>query len=95
MVKAEMDTDFEDECKEIVQRRVTVTEKLKKIDKDSNQTANQSPSKMQVGEMRHLDDDCTNYIANFQSEFYVMRPWAIYWRIFHTYATIEFYTKKN
>jgi len=48
MVKAEMDTDFEDECKEIVQRRVKVTEKLKKIDKDSNQTANnQSPSKMQ------------------------------------------------
>ena len=40
MVKAEMDTDFEDECKEIVQRRVKVTEKLKKIDKDSNQTAN-------------------------------------------------------
>ena len=50
-----MDTDFEDECKEIVQRRVKVTEKLKKIDKDSNQTANQSPSKMQVGKMGHLD----------------------------------------
>ena len=58
MVKAEMDTDFEDECKEIVQRRVKVTEKLKKIDKDSNQTANnQSPSKMQVGKMWHEDND--------------------------------------
>ena len=77
MVKAEMDTDFEDECKEIVQRRVTVTEKLKKIDKDSNQTANQSPSKMQVGKMGHLDNYCTNYIANFQPELYVLHPWAI------------------
>ena len=30
LVKAEMDTDFEDNCKEIVQRRTKLTEKLKK-----------------------------------------------------------------
>ena len=30
LVKAEMDTDFEDNCKEIVQRRKKLTEKLNK-----------------------------------------------------------------
>ena len=48
LVKAEMDTDFEDECKEIVSRRQKATEKLKKIDKDHPELAPVSPSKMQV-----------------------------------------------
>ncbi len=43
-----MDTDFEDECKEIVSRRQKATEKLKKIDKDHPELAPVSPSKMQV-----------------------------------------------
>jgi len=47
LVKAEMDTDFEDECKEIVERRVKVSEKLKKISKEQPDTNNGSPSKMQ------------------------------------------------
>jgi len=48
LVKSEMDTDFEDECREIVERRTKVTNKLKKIDQDNPQQANQpSPSKMQ------------------------------------------------
>ncbi len=48
LVKAEMDTDFEDECKEIVSRREKATEKLKKIDKEHPELAPVSPSKMQV-----------------------------------------------
>ena len=42
-----MDTDFEDECKEIVERRTKVTSKLRKMDKE-NPVLIPSPSKMQV-----------------------------------------------
>ena len=42
-----MDTDFEDECKEIHRRRVEATDKLKKFDKNSSKPAVASPSKMQ------------------------------------------------
>lgn len=51
LVKAEMDTDFEDECKEIHRRRQETSDKLKKLDKDQGERDNQkvakSPSKMQ------------------------------------------------
>merc|ERR1712112_342378 len=50
LVKAEMDTDFEDECKEIHRRRLEASDKLKKINKDESKAAKQtpsSPSKMQ------------------------------------------------
>lgn len=50
LVKAEMDTDFEDECKEIHRRRIEASDKLKKIDKDEAKVTKQitaSPSKMQ------------------------------------------------
>ena len=57
LVKAEMDTDFEDECRDIQRRRAEASDKLKQLDKDS-QTATKagkgggaapgSPSKMQV-----------------------------------------------
>ena len=47
LVKAEMDTDFEDECKEIVERRCKATEKLKEIDM-TQKNLGPSPSKMQV-----------------------------------------------
>merc|ERR1719266_115074 len=47
LVKAEMDTDFEDECKEIHRRRVEATDKLKKFDKNASKTVVGSPSKMQ------------------------------------------------
>ena len=45
-----MDTDFEDECKEIHRRRIEASDKLKKIDKDEAKVTKQitaSPSKMQ------------------------------------------------
>ena len=45
-----MDTDFEDECKEIHRRRLEASDKLKKINKDEAKAAKQtpsSPSKMQ------------------------------------------------
>ena len=42
-----MDTDFEDECKEIHRRRVEATDKLKKFDKNASKPAVASPSKMQ------------------------------------------------
>ena len=45
-----MDTDFEDECKEIHRRRLETSDKLKKINKDEAKSAKQapsSPSKMQ------------------------------------------------
>ena len=48
LVKAEMDTDFEEDCKEIVARREKATEKLKKIDKEHPELAPVSPSKMQA-----------------------------------------------
>ena len=35
LVKAEMDTDFEDDCKEIVRRRKSLTTELKKTEKES------------------------------------------------------------
>ena len=35
LVKAEMDTDFEDDCKEIVRRRKTLTHQLKKGDREN------------------------------------------------------------
>ena len=38
LVKAEMDTDFEEDCKEIVQRRKTLTNQLKKTEKEGEQT---------------------------------------------------------
>ena len=52
LVKAEMDTDFEDECKEIHRRRKETSEKLSKLDKDQGERDNQkqvakSPSKLQ------------------------------------------------
>ena len=50
LVKAEMDTDFEDECKEIHRRRLEASDKLKKIDNlETNAAKHQpkSPSKMQ------------------------------------------------
>ena len=52
LVKAEMDTDFEDECKEIHRRRLEASDKLKKIDNDNPETSSskqqtKSPSKMQ------------------------------------------------
>ena len=47
LVKAEMDTDFEDECKEIHRRRVEATDKLKKFDKNALKPVVGSPSKMQ------------------------------------------------
>ena len=51
LVKAEMDTDFEDECKEIHRRRQETSDKLKKLGKDQGERDNQkvakSPSKMQ------------------------------------------------
>jgi len=52
LVKAEMDTDFEDECKEIHRRRLEASDKLKKIDNDNPETSTskqqtKSPSKMQ------------------------------------------------
>ena len=48
LVKAEMDTDFEDECKEIHRRRVEATDKLKKFDKNATKpVVVGSPSKMQ------------------------------------------------
>ena len=37
LVKAEMDTDFEDNCKDIVCRRKTLTVKLKKTEKDTEE----------------------------------------------------------
>ena len=51
LVKAEMDTDFEDECKEIHRRRKETSEKLVKLDKDQGERDNQkqvakSPSKL-------------------------------------------------
>ena len=49
LVKTEMDTDFEDECKSIVERRHTLTDKLKKMAKDKPVELQPSPSKMQVG----------------------------------------------
>ena len=42
-----MDTDFEDECKEIHRRRVEATDKLKKFDKNASKAVVASPSKMQ------------------------------------------------
>ena len=47
-----MDTDFEDECKEIHRRRLETSDKLKKLDKDQGERDNQkqvakSPSKLQ------------------------------------------------
>ena len=45
-----MDTDFEDECKEIHRRRIEASDKLKKIDKDKAKVTKEitaSPSKMQ------------------------------------------------
>ena len=39
LVQAEMDTDFEDECKEIVSRRKKLTEELKQSSKASTSTA--------------------------------------------------------
>ena len=42
-----MDTDFEDECKEIHRRRVEASDKLKKFDKNAPKPAMASPSKMQ------------------------------------------------
>ena len=36
LVKAEMDTDFEEDCKEIVRRRKSLTTQLKKTEKDSD-----------------------------------------------------------
>ena len=46
-----MDTDFEDECKEIHRRRQETSDKLKKLDKDQGEREGQkvakSPSKMQ------------------------------------------------
>lgn len=52
LVKAEMDTDFEEECKDIVERREAATKKLKELDKASKKAGKQSkvpdsPSKMQ------------------------------------------------
>jgi len=49
LVKSEMDTDFEDECKEIVVRRKAVTEKLTALDKESKKLTRlltTSPGKM-------------------------------------------------
>ena len=53
LVKAEMDTDFEDECKEIHRRRMDASDKLNKIDKDQAENHKQkqltkSPSKIEV-----------------------------------------------
>ena len=42
-----MDTDFEDECKEIHRRRVEASDKLKKFDKNAPKPTMASPSKMQ------------------------------------------------
>ena len=47
LVKSEMDTDFEDECREIVIRRKDAQDRLKKIDKELKKLPLQSPSKMQ------------------------------------------------
>ena len=47
LVKAEMDTDFEDECKEIHRRRLEASDKLKKFDKNPSKPVMGSPSKMQ------------------------------------------------
>jgi len=47
LVKSEMDTDFEDECREIVTRRKDAQDRLKKIDKELKKLPPQSPSKMQ------------------------------------------------
>ena len=50
LVKSEMDTDFEDECRDIVRRRKDAGERLKAIDKatpKSNSKTPGSPSKMQ------------------------------------------------
>jgi len=47
LVKSEMDTDFEDECREIVERRKEVTTKLKKLDKELSKVVPPSPGKMQ------------------------------------------------
>merc|ERR1719420_1747518 len=56
LVKAEMDTDFEDNCKEIVQRRTKLTEKLKKpqesvsFDPRTNQIVKSSVAQRRSGE---------------------------------------------
>ena len=50
LVKSEMDTDFEDECRDIVRRRKDAGERLKAIDKATPKTKPKtpgSPSKMQ------------------------------------------------
>jgi len=47
LVKSEMDTDFEDECREIVERRKEATIKLKKIDKEAAKSVLSSPGKLQ------------------------------------------------
>jgi len=47
LVKSGMDTDFEDECREIVKRRKDAQDRLKKIDKELKKLPLQSPSKMQ------------------------------------------------
>ena len=56
LVKAEMDTDFEDNCKEIVERRKKLTEKLKKpqesvsFDPKTNQIVKSSVAQRRSGE---------------------------------------------
>ena len=50
LVKSEMDTDFEDECRDIVRRRKDAGDRLKAIDKATPKTKSKtpgSPSKMQ------------------------------------------------
>ena len=47
LVKAEMDTDFEDECREIHRRRLEASDKLKKIDKEQGKVQ-ESPSKREA-----------------------------------------------
>ena len=46
LVKSKMDTDFEDECREIVISRNDAQDRLKKIDKELKKLPLQSPSKM-------------------------------------------------
>ena len=47
LVKSEMDTDFEDECREIVERRKETTSRLQKLDKELSKVVPPSPGKMQ------------------------------------------------
>ena len=47
LVKSEMDTDFEEECKDIVKRRKEAEAKLKKIDKELAKVVPPSLGKMQ------------------------------------------------